>query len=129
MSLFRAALILAAAVILLPADARKQAAFSISMTKAASETATFCERNVHTCGAGRELWSLLLSKAENGMELGTRLIREHRLHAGASDPSSMPATFGSLPRHPVQASPANLRSDPPRPQRSGDLADNPSSWR
>ena len=51
MSLIRATLILGAAVMLLPVDEKKQAAFSVTATKAAAETATFCDRNVHTCGA------------------------------------------------------------------------------
>lgn len=122
MSLLRAVLILGAAIMLLPVDEKRQAAFSVTATKAASEAATFCERNVHTCGAGRELWSLFLHKAEYGMELGARIIRDHVLRAGSSDQAS-------LPRPSTPSSPAAFRYDQPPSQRSGYLMDNPSRWR
>lgn len=122
MSLLRAVLILGAAVMLLPVEEKRQAAFSVTATKAAAEAATFCERNFHTCSAGRELGGLFLHKAEYGMELGARLFRDHVLQAGSSDQAS-------LPRAPAPSRPTAFRYDQPPSQRSGYLMDNPSRWR
>jgi hypothetical protein len=142
MSLIRAALILGAAVMLLPVDEKKQAAFSATATKAAAETATFCERNVHTCGAGRELWSLFLYKAEYGMELGARLVRDQFLRGDSSEMSSISDGSENLaPRSNIAAqyrqdslpnpasNQAGYHTGEVQPRRSAYPMDHPPRWR
>ncbi len=138
MSLIRATLILGAAVMLLPVDEKKQAAFSVTATKAAAETATFCDRNVHTCGAGRELWSLFLHKAEYGIELGARLVREQFLRADSSEQSPSSASSQRIAPHATAAAPyrhetlpnqASYQNDPAQPRRSAYPMDHPPRWR
>jgi hypothetical protein len=90
MSLFRTVFVVAAAVMLLPAEEKKQTEFASTATRAAEHTATFCERNPSTCTAGREMWSLFLKKAEYGLELGARLLRDQLARAAAGDAAPGP---------------------------------------
>jgi hypothetical protein len=76
MSLLRTGILLVVGVMLLPVEDRKQVELTQTARRAAEETATFCERNPSTCAAGSELWALFLRKAEFGLELGARLLRE-----------------------------------------------------
>ncbi len=137
MSLFRTALVIAAAVMLLPVDEKKQAQFSATASRAAAETATFCQRNVDTCATGRELWGLFVQKAEYGVELGARLIRaqlmsdsagEQRLTA-ASTPREQPQWNGNYaaPYDPLPNTAAS--SEPGSQRRKANLTDNSSRWR
>src|SRR5262245_50006534 len=84
MSLIRTGILLAVGVMLLPVEERKQAQFTSAASRAVEETATFCERNPSTCAAGSELWALFLRKAEFGLELGARLVREQLFGAPAT---------------------------------------------
>lgn len=88
MSISKSALLLAAAVMLLPMEESKQTQLATAASQTAERSATFCERNPSTCAAGRDLWAVFLRKAEFGMELGARLVRE-QMQRGSSEPAVM----------------------------------------
>ena len=85
MSLLRTGILLAVGVMLLPVEDRKQVELTQTARRAAEETATFCQRNPSTCAAGSEIWALFLRKAEFGLELGARLLREQLTGALATE--------------------------------------------
>ena len=75
MSIIRTGLVLAAVIMLLPADHTKQAELQGAAATTVEKTVSFCQRNPATCDAGSELWALFLQKAEFGMELAAGLVR------------------------------------------------------
>ena len=106
MSLLRTAFILAAVVMLLPTDEKKQQEVVGVAGAAVERTVTFCERNPGTCAAGRELWGTFLRKAEFGMELASKLVREQM----SREPSQHDA--GSRDREMGQTMHGSLRLEP-----------------
>ena len=150
MSIVKTGLFLAAVVMLLPLDERKPAGGATTASIAAAATAAepndaFCDRNPSTCATGRELWVLFARKAEYGMELGSKLLREQLvrslsepqvhtqpqaaavmpsgLHLPPPAPSRQPATE----RQAIRFEPA--RSDATPQPRTGLAADQPTRWR
>lgn len=101
MSMLRTLIVVGAAVMLLPVDAKKQAEFSATASRAAAETATFCQRNVDTCATGRELWGLLVQKAEYGIELGASLVRAEIARTRSSEESATPAVYTPSSKDPL----------------------------
>lgn len=120
---------------LLPAEEKKQAAFSTTVARTAEQTASFCDRNPSTCATGRDAWALFQRKAEYGMELGARLLREQLVRGLSGDNS--PATPAQPPVNP-QTSTQHVRVDPlplaatrmePASRRSTNQMDNAPRWR
>ena len=140
MSIFRKIIIVGVLVMLLPVDDKKQAQLSATASRAAAETATFCQRNVDTCATGRELWELFVQKAEYGIDLGARLVRaeiarssngERRSTAAAAIPEASGskldnAQWNSTDRAPYDPLPPE--SAYPSRRNSGQL-ENSSRWR
>lgn len=91
MSIIRTGLILGATVMFLPVEERKQSQLANTASLTAQQTASFCERNPSTCATGSELWTLFLRKAEFGVELGAKLVREQLLSGAAPLRSGAPA--------------------------------------
>jgi hypothetical protein len=126
---------------LLPVEDKKQNDFAATASSTAERTASFCSRNPSTCDTGRDLWTLFVRKAEYGMELGARLVREQLIHATTepAEPmqnnkrqSPLPALAPSQPSQPVRIEPASTattRQDQPQARRTAYPMDNPSRWR
>ena len=122
---------------LLPAEEKKQAEFATTATRTAEQTAAFCDRNPSTCATGRDAWALFLRKAEYGMELGARLLREQLVRglSGDNTPASpaQPPAIPQVPQaqqariEPLQQ-PAAVRAEP-APRRSAYQTDNAPRWR
>ncbi len=150
MSILRTGIILAGAIMLLPVDDRKQSEFTAAASSSAERTASFCSRNPSTCDAGRDLWALFVRKAEYGVELGARLVREQLLATGSEAGStgqrqrpSLPANGNQpnglalpplplAPGQPAHVRPASVvpvRPDVQPAPRAGYPMDNPSRWR
>jgi hypothetical protein len=148
MSIFKAGIVLVAAIMLLPVEEKNQAQLASTASHTAERTASFCERNPSTCATGRDLWAVFLRKAEFGMELGARLLREHLLRASEEQkpaptaPSERKAAAAALapvtsvtpatpmaPVAPVAAQPSRLELPPPASRRTNYTMDHPSRWR
>ena len=137
MSLIRTGIILAAVVMLLPSEEKKQVEFASTAALTAQQTASFCDRNPSTCATGRDAWALFLRKAEYGMELGSRLLREQLVRGMSGD--STPVTPPQLPAHMMTPPAQHVRVEPlppataPRPEpaarRSAYQMDNAPRWR
>lgn len=143
MSLIRTGLVLAAVIMVLPTEEKKQAELTSAAARGAEQTATFCERNPSTCGAGRELWALFLRKAEFGMELAAGLVRDQLARANQPevptaapvppDRSAVPRTIAqpaALYLPPVDPTKATAAAtvEPIQPRRTYPM-DHPSRWR
>ena len=148
MSLIRTVILLSAAVMLLPTEKKDQAEFSTTAARTAEQTATFCDRNPSTCASGRDIWGLFLRKAEYGVELGARLLRQQLLGGPANEPqpaqtphvqSAQPALPQGQP--PIRLEPAlgSALTSPqvpplppaqaPAPRRSAQQIEQPPRWR
>lgn len=104
MSIIKTGIILAIAVMLLPADERKQTELAGMASQTAERTVTFCQRNPSTCAAGAEMWQLFLRKAEFGMELAAGLVRE-QLGRGFAKPEPTPAVERREAPHAIRPEP------------------------
>ena len=106
MSLIRIAIVLSVAIMLLPTDEKRQSEVSGVAGATVERTFTFCDRNPSTCAAGREMWSTFVRKAEFGMELASKLVREQLTRGAGTEPSTrdssrdwaQPPAAGSYPR-------------------------------
>jgi len=76
MSLIRLVFWLGIIILLLPIDDQRQSQFAGTATATFERAVTFCDRNPSTCSAASELWATFVRKAEFGMELAARIIRE-----------------------------------------------------
>ena len=120
---------------LLPAEEKKQAAFSTTVARTAEQTASFCDRNPSTCATGRDAWALFQRKAEYGMELGARLLREQLVRGLSGDNTPTPVQPPVNPQAPAQ----HVRIEPlpqaaatrmePTPRRNTYQMDNAPRWR
>ncbi len=130
MSIIRAGFVLAAAVMLLPVEEKKQAQLASTASLTAERTASFCERNPSTCATGNDLWALFLRKAEFGVELGAKLLREQLLR-GTAEPQAIPASAPAEARAPaaVPALPQQARVEPVQQRRTAYPMDHPPKWR
>lgn len=103
MSLIRTAIIVSVVIMLLPTDEKRQEQVAGVAGATVERTVTFCDRNPSTCAAGREMWSTFLRKAEFGMELASRLVRDQMARGGttpasASREAQPPWSAGDHPR-------------------------------
>lgn len=148
MSIFKTAIVLVAAIMLLPVEEKNQAKLASTASHTAERTTSFCERNPSTCAAGRDLWAVFLRKAEFGLELSARLMREHLLRATDDQrpvPAALPEHRGAAvaplrgapitPAPPVAAvataapQPSRLELPQPPSRRTNYSMDHPSRWR
>ncbi len=129
MSIIRAGIVVAAAVMLLPVEEKKQAQLASTASLTAERTVSFCDRNPSTCAAGNDLWALFLRKAEFGMELGATLLREQLLR-GMGEPQSVAAPADvRAPAAAVPALPQQARVEPAQQRRAAYPMDHPPKWR
>lgn len=138
MSLFRGLLLVGFGLMFLSSEEKKQPHLSTAATEQTEQSVSFCERNPSTCAASRELGTLLLRKAEYGLEQGARLLRDQLLRPNVSD---QPRTFAADPIEPrrpqrpistaqaAESEPTPLYLDPPPARRATQPMDNPSRWR
>ena len=87
MSIIRLGIVLVVAVALLPSDPNARSELAVKAAHVGQETATFCERNPHTCGAGQELWAAFIHKAQYGLTLAAEFARNYADRASASHAS------------------------------------------
>lgn len=128
-----------AVIMLLPVEEKKQVQLAASASHTAERTATFCERNPSTCANGRDLWALFLQKAEFGLELGSRLLREYLLRSATesrpeqpvgNQPSTVAAPLAQAsPAAHASSHPSRLELPPPPSRRTNYTMDHPSRWR
>jgi hypothetical protein len=76
MSLIRILFWLAIIVLLLPTDGRQQEQITGTAAAVFERAVTFCDRNPSTCTEASELWATFVRKAEFGIELASRIVRE-----------------------------------------------------
>ena len=120
MSLVRNALLLGIFVMLLPAEQKSQRGqMQAAAARTLEHSATYCERNPRTCETARELWAQLVTKAEQGVELGARALQEHLRHAVASNAARAPS-FDDAPAQPAARFPEHRRQT---------SLENPGRWR
>jgi len=81
MSLFRILFWLAIIVLLLPTDNQRQEQVIGTVTAAFERAVTFCDRNPSTCAEASQLWATFVRKAEFGIDLASRMIRERMASA------------------------------------------------
>ena len=79
MTLIRTAFWLSLVVLLLPTDAHQQEKLYKTASDAASQAATFCERNGTICSKGSEYWGTFQRKFEFGSRLAVDLVSERVL--------------------------------------------------
>lgn len=113
MSIFRLGVVLVVAVALLPSDPNARSELALKAAHVGQETATFCERNPHTCGAGQELWAAFVQKAQYGLTLAAEFARNYADRSRTEAQPSAPASYGE-PLSPASA-PAQSRPQPPVP--------------
>ena len=73
MTLIRTAFWLSLVVLLLPTDAQQQEKLYKTASDAASQAATFCDRNGKICSKGSEYWGTFQRKLEFGSRLAVDL--------------------------------------------------------
>lgn len=128
MSIMRMGILLAAAVMMLPVEEKKQAQLASTASLTAERTATFCERNPTTCTTGQDMWALFLRKAEFGMELASKLVREQFLRAMAEPQAKPRAAVEERAAAFVPAPPRQARAEAARQPRVAYPMDHPSRW-
>lgn len=116
MFLLRTAVIIGAAVLLLPTDEKQQARLHSSASYAVERATTFCDRNPQTCRNGSELWATFLKKAEFGARLAMDLVNDPARGATAGPNRAAQAT-------PPKAEPRRLETGTLKP------ADAEPAWR
>jgi hypothetical protein len=93
MSLFRLLFWLAIIVLLLPTEGQRQEQVIGTATAAFERAVTFCDRNPGTCAEASHLWTTLVRKAEFGIDLAARLIREKMSNAAQTGAAPTQAGF------------------------------------
>ena len=93
MFLFRTAFWLGIIVLVLPTDAQQQERVYRSVSNAAHQAATFCDRNQVACQRGSEAWATFKQKLEFGVRVAMDVATERMQ---AKDQSLAPA------RNPMQ---------------------------
>lgn len=102
MFIIRTALVLGAAVLLLPTDEKQQAKLYGTATHAVERIGGFCGRNPETCKQGGELWAVFAKKAEFGGRLVLDLISDRGRSAAQMQPvatqaaANAPSQTGTL---------------------------------
>lgn len=94
MSLIRTAAILSVVVMLLPTDQARQAQLAATASSTLTKAMTFCDRNGPLCATAADGWAVFVHKAEFGMDLAGRMVREamaSRAPAPASLSDARPA--------------------------------------
>jgi hypothetical protein len=122
MFLIRTALIVGAAVLLLPTDEKQQARLHSTASYAVERATTFCDRNAQTCRNAGELWATFLKKAEFGGRLAMDLVNDQsrggtagqNRAAQATPPKPEPRRLETGTLKPADADPA-WRGPTPRP--------------
>lgn len=119
MSIIRLGIVLVVAVALLPSDPNARSELAVKAAHVGQETATFCERNPHTCGAGQELWAAFIHKAQYGLTLAAEFARNYADRAavtqapvhGGQGRSDTPASYDNsfVPGNYTRTAPATPR--------------------
>lgn len=90
MFLIRTAFWLSLVVLLLPTDARQQAKLYAAASDAATQAATFCDRNKGVCDKGSQYWAVFQTKLEFGTRMAMDLAAE-RVFGRSSKPEAVAA--------------------------------------
>jgi hypothetical protein len=93
MSLIRMLFWLAIIVLLLPTDNAQQAQITGAATAAFERAVTFCDRNPSTCAEASQLWATFVRKAEFGIELASRMVRERMANGQQQHPAPSQVGF------------------------------------
>lgn len=101
MFLFRTVFWLSLVVLVLPTDAQQQAKLYQSVSAAAHQAATFCDRNREICAKGAEHWATFRSKLEFGARMAMDIASERLQGDGAARPGGAPVkpVSGTLTPH------------------------------
>ena len=91
MTLIRTAFWLSLVVLLLPTDAQQQEKLYKTASDAASQAATFCDRNGKICSKGSEYWGTFQRKLEFGSRLAVDLASERLLGRSRQANAAIPA--------------------------------------
>lgn len=116
MFFLRTAVIIGAAVLLLPTDEKQQARLHGTAAYAVERATTFCDRNPQTCRSGSDLWATFLKKAEFGGRLAMDLVSDPSRSAAATQNRATPAT-------PPKSEPRRIETGTLKP------ADTAPAWR
>ena len=81
MSLFRTAIVLTGAILLLPSDKAKQQEFYTRASAAAQDAATYCDRNAETCAKAAEYWEGFKTKAAFAGELALEAWQRYQVES------------------------------------------------
>lgn len=98
MFLFRTVFWLSLVVLVLPTDAQQQAKLYATVSTAAHQAATFCDRNKDVCAKGAEYWAVFRTKLEFGARMAFDVASE-RMQGQAAERPAAPAfkpTSGTL---------------------------------
>ena len=88
MSLIRLVFWLAIIVLLLPTDSQRQEQITGAAMAAFERAVTFCDRNPSTCTEASQLWATFVRKAEFGIDLAARMVRERSSGGQQPQPAS-----------------------------------------
>jgi Family of unknown function (DUF5330) len=101
MFLFRTAFWLGVVVLVLPTDAQQQEKVYKSVSNAAHQAATFCDRNPTVCQRGAEAWTTFKQKLEFGvrvaMDVATERMQGKEERPPSARSSLQPATSTLTP--------------------------------
>ncbi|MFM9938039.1 MAG: hypothetical protein ACKVP7_00920 [Hyphomicrobiaceae bacterium] len=85
MFFFRTVFWLSLVVLVLPTDQQQQAKLYATVSSAAHQAATFCDRNKNLCAKGAEHWATFRSKLEFGARMAIDVATE-RMQGPAAGP-------------------------------------------
>jgi len=98
MSLIRLAFWLAIIVVLLPTDSQRQEQITGAAVAAFERAVTFCDRNPSTCTEASQLWATFVRKAEFGIDLAARMVRDGMSNSQQPQPASGEVGFEPAPQ-------------------------------
>ncbi len=95
MSLIRTAVVLSAAIMLLPSDKGRQQQLFAQAASTVQDAATYCDRNAETCAKAAEYFELFKEKAAFAGELAFEALQRYQVNsqsAAIAEPTtSLPA--------------------------------------
>ena len=102
MTLIRTAFWLSLVVLLLPADAGQQEKLYKTASTAATNAATFCDRNAAVCAKGTAYWGTFKQKLDFGAKLVVDVVSERVFGPSRTGTASMTPASNTLTPHDVK---------------------------
>jgi len=100
MFLFRTVFWLSLVVLVLPTDSQQQAKLYATVSTAAHQAATFCDRNQDMCAKGAAHWATFRSKLEFGARMAMDIATERMQGEARERPSgAVKPVSGTLTPH------------------------------